>query len=296
MKALVKLRASDQTVALMDIEPFELPSSGHARVRVGASGICGTDLHIIDGSYSSRPPVALGHEVAGTVVEVSPDVDVSWVGARVAMETFYSTCGTCEYCRSGHPNMCANRLSIGSGVNGGFAESVVVPIINLHRIPDWLSLEAGTLSEPLACVCQSLFNPYAAVNPGDKVLIAGPGAVGLLAAQVARAGGGQVIIAGVERDALRLELARSLGFETRITPFTISALPPDWRAGPDVVIECSGNGVAMRMLMELLKKRGRYVQMGQTADLVSVPLALVSFKELVITGGFASTRPHGRGP
>ncbi|WP_210480955.1 zinc-binding dehydrogenase [Naasia sp. SYSU D00948] len=289
MKAVVKTSPDDQNVELRDVEPAPLPPTGHARVEVAAAGICGTDLHIIDGSYGSRPPVVLGHEVSGRVVEVSADVDPAWIGTAVALETFYSTCGACEYCRSGYPNMCGNRLSIGSGVDGGFAESLVVPLRNLHRLPDWLDLHAGALCEPLACVCQSLFDPFPAVKPGDRVLVTGPGAVGLLAAQVARAAGAEVLVVGAERDLGRLALARELGLGTRVVPVDRDSLPPEWTQGPDVVIECSGTGAAMRSGLELLRKRGRYVQMGQTGDLVSVPLALVSFKELVITGGFAST-------
>lgn len=289
MKAVMKTGADATSVELRDIQPQELPGSGHARVRVAASGICGTDLHIIDGSYNSFPPVVLGHEVAGTVIEVSADVDPGWVGAAVALETFYTTCGVCQYCRSGRPNMCGDRLSIGSGVDGGFAESLVVPVGNLHTLPSWLDTAAGALCEPLACVCQSLFDPFTSVRPGDRVLVSGPGAVGLLAAQVARAAGGDVIIVGTNRDSARLELAESLDFATATAPLDTTSLPAEWVGGPDVVIECSGSGAAMRSGLELIKKRGHFIQMGQTRDLVSVPFALVSFKEIVVTGGFAST-------
>lgn len=291
MRAIQKLRAGDEVVALVEIAPTALPAKQHVRVEVAAAGICGTDLHIIDGSYSSRPPVTLGHEVSGVVTEVSPDVDPAWIGARVTMETFFKVCGACEYCRSGHPNMCGNRFSIGSGVNGGFAENVVVPVNNLHRLPDWLPIEIGSICEPLACVCQSMYNPTPAVKPGDRVLVLGPGAIGLLAAQVARAAGGSVMVVGTDRDQIRMDLAAALGFDVLKVPVAPTDLPAEWAGGPDVVIECSGSGHAMRSGLELIRKRGRYVQIGQTADLVSVPLALVSFKEIEITGGFASTPP-----
>lgn len=289
MKAVMKVRAGDPEVELREIPVRKLPVSGHVRVSVAAAGICGTDLHIIAGSYRSRPPVVLGHEVAGTVVEISNDVDPEWLNASVALETFYSTCGACEFCRSGRPNLCEERVSIGSGADGGFAESLVVPARNLHRLPDWLDVAVGALSEPLACVCQSLFDPSPAVRPADRVLVTGPGAVGLLAAQVARASGGRVVLVGTEQDESRLELARSLGFATVVAPVTLDLLPPDWSLGPDVVVECSGAGPAMRAGLELIRKRGRFVQMGQTGDLVMVPLSQVSFKEIQITGGFAST-------
>ncbi|MFT4028753.1 MAG: alcohol dehydrogenase catalytic domain-containing protein [Protaetiibacter sp.] len=290
MRALVKTGAEPGDIELReDREPVPLPASGHARVRVAACGICGTDLHILDGSYSSRPPVTMGHEVSGTVTELSPDADPAWLGAPVALETFFSTCGVCGFCRSGRPNMCDARVSIGSGADGGFAESIVVPVTNLHRLPVGLPVELGALAEPLACVCQSLFDPAPAVLPGDRVLVIGPGAVGLLAAQLARAAGAAVVVSGTERDAARLAIAAGLGFATAVAPVTRDSLPEGWAAGPDAVVECSGSGAGMAAGLELVRKRGRYVQMGQTGRAVEVPLALVSFKELTITGGFAST-------
>lgn len=291
MKAVVKVRADSPELVLREVKEASLPESGFARVKVAAAGICGTDLHILDGSYSSKPPVVMGHEVSGTVVELSPDIPQTWMGRRVALETFYSTCGVCEYCRSGQINLCENRLSIGSGVDGGFAESIIVPFKNLHELPPGLDLTAAALCEPLACVCQSLFSPSPAVGAGDRVLVMGPGAVGILAAQVARAAGGDVVVVGVAADEPRLSVARSLGFATRLAPVELDSLPEKWFRGADVIIECSGNGSAMSSGLSLVRKRGRYVQMGQTGDPVLVPLAQVSFKELVITGGFASTPP-----
>ena len=136
MRAVIKVSPDTELVELRDIETPALPPSGHARVTVVAAGICGTDLHIIDGSYSSRPPVALGHEVSGIVAEVSADVDPAWIGKPVAMETFFSTCGVCQFCRAGQPNMCAERVSIGSGTNGGFAETIIVMTTNLGTDAD----------------------------------------------------------------------------------------------------------------------------------------------------------------
>lgn len=289
MKALVKTGGSPEDIELQDNrECVALPASGHARVRVVASGICGTDLHILDGSYMSAPPVTLGHEVSGVVETVSRDVDKSWIGEPVALETFWSTCGACNYCRSGRPNMCDARISIGSGADGGFAESIVIPVCNLHVLPGRVPVALGALVEPLACVCQSLFDPFPAVSPGDRVLVIGPGAVGLLAAQVARAGGGVVTIAGLERDRARLDVAANLGFATVVSPVDRNDLPDGYGDGPQVVVECSGSEFGMSAGLHLIRKRGRYVQMGQSSQPSRVPLSLVSFKELVVTGGFAS--------
>lgn len=266
------------------LEQVPRPSAGAGQVllKVAASGICGTDLHIIDGSYGSRPPVTLGHEVSGTIAAVGDGVSPDRVGDRVALETFFSTCGQCAGCRDGAPNRCLDRISIGSGVDGGFAAEVVVPSRNARVLPDSVSLTAGALSEPLACVCRSLFQPFPAVTPGDRVLVIGPGAIGLLAAQVARVAGGTVTVLGTPADAERLAVATGLGF----------AVSDDSSTAPaevDVVLECSGSGPGMALGIERVRRGGRYVQIGQRGDAVPIPLALVSFHELVITGGFAST-------
>jgi L-iditol 2-dehydrogenase len=266
------------------VQEVPRPQAGHGQVvvDVAASGLCGTDLHILDGSYGSRPPVTLGHEVSGTIAAVGAGVDPGRVGERVALETFLSTCGECADCRGGSPNRCGQRVSIGSGADGGFADQVVVPGRNARVLPDSISLHAGALSEPLACVCRSLYHPFAAVTAGDRVLVIGPGAIGLLAAQVARIAGGAVTLLGTSADHERLAVAATLG----LAGTTDSAQAP---LDVDVVLECSGSGPGMALGIERLRRGGRYVQIGQRGDAVPIPLALVSFHELVITGGFAST-------
>jgi L-iditol 2-dehydrogenase len=289
MKALEKQAPGSGNVGLSE-KPEPRPGPGEALIDVVAAGVCGTDLHIMDDSFRNFPPVTMGHEVTGVVGAVGSESDAGWVGARVACETFYSTCGHCPWCRDGRPNLCPDRRSIGSGADGGFAPKMVIPVRNLHRLPDNVGDAAGALCEPLACVCQSLCDP-SVVEPGDDVLVTGPGTMGLLAAQVARAEGGRPLLVGLERDALRLEAGRKLGFDTAAADDekTIAALGGGY--GPQVVIECSGAGPAMAAGLRAVARGGRYVQIGQTGSDVSVPLALVSFKEIRITGGFAST-PH----
>jgi len=157
----------------------------------------------------------MGHEVCGFVSEVGDGVDASWLGARVVPETYFATCGVCEHCRAGQINLCLERRSIGSARDGAFAARLLVPARALHRVPDWLPSAAAVLAEPLACVCNCLFDPPR-VNPGDTVLVVGPGPVGLLAAQAAGAAGARVEVRGIERDTSRLEKARDLGFATSV--------------------------------------------------------------------------------
>jgi L-iditol 2-dehydrogenase len=260
------------------------PGPGQALVRVIATGVCGTDLHIADDEFPYEAPVTMGHEVTGVVEGVGATLDQGWVGKRVALETYFSTCGACEHCRSGRPNLCELRRSIGSREEGGFSPWIVVPVRNLWEIPDHVGRHAGALTEPLACVAQCLVDP-AVVNPGDHVLVIGPGTMGLLTAQVARASGGRVTVAGLQRDRSRLELAGSLGLGTLLLDDRM--LPP--QEPPDVVCECSGSGAAAAYALDQVKKGGRYIQVGIFGKPVTVPLDQVLFKELTVTSGNAST-------
>ena len=223
----------------------------------------------------------MGHEVSGVVAELGDGVDEAWRGARVVTETYFSTCGHCVHCLSGRINLCLERRSIGSYVDGGFASRVHVPARNLHRIPDWLDGRVAAMTEPLACCCQSLLNPDR-VEPGDAVLVVGPGPIGLLAAQVARAAGGDVHVRGTPRDAGRLEVAARLGL-------AISTTEEGAVGSFDVVVECSGHEAGMTFALESARRGARYVQIGLAGKPVSIPFDLVCFGELTVTSGNAST-------
>jgi L-iditol 2-dehydrogenase len=272
--ALAKVAPGEGHVELAE-RPERTPGPGEVALDVHAVGVCGTDLHIWLGEYPSTPPVTMGHEVCGTVAAVGDGVSAGWLGARVAVETFFSTCGECAYCRAGKLSVCEQRRSIGTHVDGGFAARLVLPARNLHRVPDALPDAAAALSEPLACVCNSLLDPNA-VQPGDDVLVVGPGAIGLIAAQVARACGGRVTVRGAPRDEARLALAGQLGFATT--------------GGDafDVVVECSGAEAGIADALRSARRRGRIVQMGLRGGDVTIPYDLVCFHELTVTAGFAS--------
>jgi L-iditol 2-dehydrogenase len=276
---VTKLAPGAGNVALSE-RPEPSAGAGEVVLDVVAAGICGTDIHIYDGEYAAVPPVTMGHEVSGVVAELGSGVDEAWSGARVVTETYFSTCGVCESCRAGRVNLCPERRSIGSYVDGGFAPRVLVPARNLHRIPDWLDGYAAAMTEPLACCCQSL--PVGVVATGASVLVVGPGPIGLLAAQVARAEGGEVHVRGTPRDAARLELARSLGFAVSTTE--------DEAIGEfDVVVECSGHEAGVAFALASARRAGRYVQIGLAGKDVSIPFDLVCFRELTVTSGNAST-------
>ncbi len=290
VRGLTKLAPGPGHVALAE-RPEREPGPGEVLLDVVATGICGTDLHIEAAEYPSVPPVTMGHEVSAVVAAVGAGVADAWVGRRVASETYFSTCGACAHCRDGRRNLCPLRRSIGTHVDGGFAPRLLVPETNLHELPEGLDEHAASALEPLACVCNSLFE-RSALAAGDEVLVVGPGAIGLLAAQAARAAGGRVHVRGTARDEARLDLARRLGFET-------SALGERGDAGypgevADVVIECSGSGPGMASALLAARRGGRVVQIGLRGAPVELPFDLVCFHELVVTAGFASTTASWR--
>ena len=282
MLAVVKTHPGPGHVELVDREPGAL-TDGYVRLEVLATGICGTDLHIEADEYPSVPPVTMGHEVCGLVAETGAGVDGALLGRRVTSETFYATCRRCDYCRAGRPNLCPERQSIGTHVDGAFAPTVVVPATGLHDVPKGLSDEAAALTEPLACVCQSLLDPPR-IEVGDEVLVIGPGAIGQLAAQVARSMGAAVTISGTSSDAERLALAAELGLATR----EVGTAPPPVEAF-DVVVECSGSAAGAAEALRAVRRAGQVVQMGLRGADITLPYDLVCFKELTVSAGFATT-------
>lgn len=282
MLALRQIRSGAGNTKLQQC-PKPQAASDQVIVQVTGAGICGTDLHIVLGEYPCRPPVTLGHEFAGVVVGLGSAVDRAWLGTRVAVEPIFSTCGLCGQCLTGQRNLCSARVSLGSGVDGGFAEFAAVPARNLHLIPDSLSDAEAPLLEPLACVINALADP-AIVSPGDSVLVSGPGPIGLLAAQVARASGGSVILTALEGDRHRVQRAEALGFEVIVLD---GSAPTGLEA--TVWIECSGAEAAAQHGLSSLAPRGRYVQLGLFGRDPKLPMDSVTYREIVVTAGFAST-------
>jgi L-iditol 2-dehydrogenase len=278
MRQLTKVRAGPGFVQLTRHEPAA-PPAGCVRLRVLATGVCGTDLHIEDGDYPVRAPVTMGHEIVGEVEALGAGTVPDWLGSRVASETFFSTCGECSLCLAGRPNLCSRRRSIGTHVDGGFAPTVIVPQRNLHELPGHISPAAATLLEPLACVCHALLDPPL-ICAGDRVLVTGPGPMGLLAAQVARLQGGLVMVCGLESDGPRLQVAR--GMQLR----TMSGAPPD--GDYDITIESSGSAAALAACLTHCRRGGRHVQLGIFGRDVTADVDAVLFKELIVTSGFAS--------
>lgn len=290
MKGVMKVAPGVGNIEVRELdEPMTPP--GHVKIAVRAAGICGTDIHIYYDEFKSWPPVVLGHEAAGQVVEVGDGVERVKSGDRVTAETYFSTCGKCRFCRTGRVNLCPERRSIGSAVNGAFTTYLIVPEHNIHHLPDHVSYKAGALTEPLACVIHgALERPK--LTPGDLAAVAGPGVIGLLTLQVAKAAGATVLVLGTDADEARLQMAAELGAD-----YTFNVQHDDYRSavmdltggdGADIVYECSGAGPAAQSLLELVRRAGQYVQVGLFGKPVAWDLDQICMKELTVTGSNAS--------
>ena len=271
-------------------EPALLPE--HAIIDVQACGICGTDLHIQAGEYPVDPPVILGHEFSGVVRSVAPDVTEVEPGQRVVSLVYFRTCGACELCRSGQPNLCRQRKSVGSGVNGAFAEQVLMPASNIRLLSDAIDFVSGALVEPLACCTHGVLEKLV-IRSGDLVTVLGPGAIGLLTAQIAHSQGAIVVVIGTAADTERLELARRLG-----SPHTVEIGSQDPMqlietlsrgVGADVVCECSGAAAAANLGLQLVRRRGQYLQLGLFGKRIELDYDQAVFKEVEMHNSFAST-------
>ena len=213
MKALVKTKLGPDCMQYMDV-PEPVPGDHDIKVKVYACGICGTDIHLMHDTYPSNPPIITGHEFSGVVAEVGKDVTDFKVGDRIVTLTAIETCEECEWCRQGLRMLCPQRKSVGSGIDGGFAEYVILPARHAFRLPEGVSLKTAALCEPLACVVRSVCE-RTTVHAGDYVLVSGAGVMAQLTAQVAHANGGVVIMTGLASDAERFAMAKRLGDGSR---------------------------------------------------------------------------------
>lgn len=233
----------------------------------------------------------IGHEFSGVIHEIG-EVVTGWnVGDRVVSEAGFEFCGHCEYCISGFANLCPERKSVGYWYNGAFTNYTVVPAARVHRLPENVDFIEGALMEPLACVVHGTME-FTDINAGDVVLVTGPGAIGLLAVQVAKAQGATVIVTGTAQDIERLHLANELGADMCINlaeqklPDKIYQLTAN--RGVDVVLECSGNERAAKDALDVIKKRGQYTQIGLFGKPITLNFETICFKELKVMGAIAS--------
>ena len=267
MKALVKTAKGEGNIEVREVPKPVVTQENEVLIRVSASGVCGTDLHILHDEFIYWPPVILGHEFSGRVADVGKAVTRFRIGDRVVAEPHTCFCGKCELCRTGNIHLCESKRSPGWGMDGAFTDYIVMPELFLHRIPDNLSDPIAALTEPTAIVVNGVLE-RGGLNACDTVAIIGVGPIALLSVVVAKAAGAKkIIILGTDADeALRFPVANKLGVDLSINVMKHNSVnmvmeQTDGKS-VDLVIEASGAAAGINTGIAIAKKRGRIAALG----------------------------------
>jgi L-iditol 2-dehydrogenase len=275
--------------------PAPEPGVGEVLVHVEACGICGSDVHGMDGSTGRRiPPIVMGHEAAGTIAAVGAGVTAYAVGERV---TFDSTiyCSTCEFCQRGEINLCNNREIIGVSCDefrrhGAFAEFVALPERVLYRLPADFEFSDAAMLEAVSVGLHGV--KVLELAGRETVLVIGAGMIGLLALQAAKAlGAGRTICADV--DATRLEMAKRMGADEAVCASgdALVAAVRELTAGRgvDAVIEAVGHAKTILAAIDAVRKGGRISLVGNLAQELPLPLQKIVVRQIRLQGSCASS-------
>lgn len=264
MRALVY----DGQLGLADDYPQPIPAPGEALIRVQLAGICNTDLEITRGYMGFHG--VLGHEFVG-IVERSPDP--SWVGQRVVGE-INCYCGACPTCLAGRPTHCPQRTTLGiGGRDGALAEYCVLPLRNLHRVPDNVADAQAVFTEPLAAALEILEQVH--IRPTQRVIVLGDGKLGLLVTQVMRLTGCELLVVGRHSD--KLAILEHRGIPTRL----VSA---EAKLAADVVIDCTGQAEGFISARAMVRPRGTLVLKSTFHGLNEVNLTSIVVDEVTLVG------------
>lgn len=263
--------------------PDPTPGPRDVVIKVAGCGICGTDLHILEGEFAPTLPVIPGHEFAGEIVEVGSSVTEVRVGQQVAADPSLH-CGECYYCRRARGNLCENWAAIGVTTAGAAAEYAVAPVKNLYVLPDSVSPADAALIEPLSCAVRG-YDVLPRIL-ADHYLIYGAGTMGLMMLELAkRTGAGSVKV--VDLNAKRLETAELLGCDATAT--SADELAPGHPRGWDVVIDCTGAAPAIQDGLSRVGRGGTFLQFGVAnydARATIEPYKIYN-QEITITGSMA---------
>jgi L-iditol 2-dehydrogenase len=291
MKALVLEAYNQFSYKEMPIPEF---APDEVLVQVKACGICGSDVHGMDGSTGRRiPPIIMGHEASGVIAKVGKNVKNYKVGDRV---TFDSTiyCGDCHFCRRGEINLCENRRVLGVSCgdyrqHGALAELVAVPKHILYRLPDEVSFEQAAMVEPCAIAVHAIKRTPIHLN--DTAVVVGAGMIGLLVIQTLRAAGcGKIIAVDIEPE--KLELARKLGADFAFNSTTENVADPvkslTHGRGADVAFEAVGITAAIQTALDCTRKGGSLTLIGNLSPKIDLALQSVVTREMTLYGCCAS--------
>ena len=292
MRALVRFDPEPYSLRLEDLpEPEARP--GWVVVAVAACGICGSDVHARAArlSPSKSYPWAIGHEFAGTVVEVGDRADGWSIGDAVACEPYVNWCGTCRMCRLGRPNNCPQRRDMGFGPQGGCATYAAVPVQGLHRVPACVDVADAALTEPTAVAYNALFQE-SRVCPGDLVVVLGCGPIGLLCAALALAAGAEVVLSGWTGDGVRLAAARAIGVH-HVVDAAADDLPALVRglagaAGPDLIVDAVGSGATFQQAIGMAGACGQVTKVGWFGEPQPFQMNAIVARNIRIHGVYAT--------
>jgi len=272
----------------VEIRDFPKPSIGaeDVLVEVAAVGVCGSDLHQWTASHSwpVNYPVVLGHEFAGVIVATGGNVTAWQEGDRIASETAAVIDPSNPMARRGFYNLDPTRKGFGYGVDGAMTRLARVPARCLHRVPEQLSLEHAALTEP-CCVAYNAVVENTRIAPGDRVLVIGPGTIGILCAAMARLRGGDVAVLGLASDAARFEVARQYGCTT-LTDAAEWAQQRDG-LGADVIIDAAGVSATLRAAIELVRPAGWITKVGWGPQPLDFSIDPLVQKNVTLQGSFS---------
>ncbi|MEK6648898.1 MAG: zinc-binding dehydrogenase [Actinomycetota bacterium] len=277
----------------VELREVDRPVAGDDDVimQVEAVSVCGSDLHQWSGSQSwpVNYPVVLGHEFGGHIVELGKNVK-SWAqGDRVVSETAAEVDMSSPMSRSGRYNLDPNRKGFGYGVNGGMTRFVKVPARCLHRIPESVSFEHAAMTEPCAVAYSAVIAP-GNIRPGDRIIVLGPGPIGILCAAMARLAGAEVAVVGLERDRARLQAGLAYGCEIIIGDATEWALAVDG-LGADGVVDAAGVSATLKMALSLVRPAGWIAKVGWGPQPLDFSLDPLVQKNVTLQGSFSHNWP-----
>lgn len=294
MRAVMKLRGEYGAVDVVDVPKPQYPQGNEVLLRVHSAAVCGSDIHAYEyiPSYQSfmKIPVVLGHEACGVVEAVGDKVTEFKLGDRVMGESNIY-CGKCRNCRTGMTNICDENLMRGLTTDGVMQDYVLFQEKNLHSVPDKLSFDEGAAAQACTVSVHGVLHRIN-INAGDDILVMGVGIIGIAAAQTARSKGGNVIIVGTDDDeAVRLPIAREMGFQTINCQRedTLSSAARLFGKKADFVLECSGSASALVTAADVVRKGGVILLLGLVGKDVPFPFAKVIRGEINIITSYTST-------
>ncbi len=275
---------------LLDVPVPAVEKPNDVLLKVRSVGVCGSDLHGYSGHSGRRtPPLIMGHEVTGEVVEVGPAVEKLRVGSRVAVQPV-EFCGLCSQCLAGRRSICENRRVMGMSAPGAYAEYVIWPADNLFELPDTLPFEAGSLTEPTSVAVHAV--GLAHIRPYDTAFVVGAGPIGLLTLAALNLTGVRQIIVSDVSDA-RLELAGSLGAQVTVNPVkedlraVIDAFTGG--AGVDVAFEAVGVSATAQQTLDATRNKGTVIWIGNNQRLIEIDMQAIVTRELTVIGSYGMT-------